>query len=144
MKIPVEIFKTHPDAQIPQYESTGACAFDLSPIEDATIKPNEIVRLKTGLIICVPENYTLILAARSSTPKKYGINIPQGFGIVDTDYCGPSDEILLQLRNFSDQTIQIKKGQRIAQGMLVPVIKAQFKVIKNISKPDRGGFGSTG
>ena len=85
MDLPVEILKTHPDAQIPEYKTVGACAFDLSPVEDAVIQPGEIVRLRTGLVICVPEGYVLLVAARSSLPKKHGLCVPQGVGIVDND-----------------------------------------------------------
>ena len=144
MSIPVEILKIHPDAIMPSYETAGSCAFDLSPIEDAIIEPNQIVRLQTGLVICVPIDHVLIIAARSSTPKKIGLAIPQGIGIIDNDYCGPKDEILLQLINFTDEPVEVKKGQRLAQGMIVPFAKANFEEVKMLTNPNRGGFGSTG
>ncbi|MBI2475499.1 deoxyuridine 5'-triphosphate nucleotidohydrolase [Candidatus Uhrbacteria bacterium] len=144
MILPVEIFKCHPDAVIPVYYSTGACAFDLSTIEDVIIQPGEIVRLRTGLVICVPENYVMIVVARSSLPKKYGLCFPQGIGIVDNDYCGPTDEAQLQLLNFTDQPVEIRKGDRLAQAMLVPFAKAEFKEVIKLTNPNRGGFGSTG
>jgi len=144
MNFPVDIFRLHPDAVIPVYASTGACAFDLSIIEDATIQPGEIVRLRTGLGICVPEGYTLLLAARSSLPKKYGLCVPQGFGIVDNDFCGPEDELLMQLLNFTNQPTSVKKGDRLVQGMFVPIAKGQFQEIEKKNGLSRGGFGSTG
>lgn len=144
MNIPVDIFCNHPDAILPEYKTAGACAFDLATIENAIIQPGEIVRLRTGLIICVPRGYTLFIAARSSLPKKYGLCIPQGFGIVDQDYCGPDDELLLQLLNFTDTPTEVKKGDRLAQGMFVPILKADFNVVKKIESKNRGGFGSTG
>ncbi|MEK7614994.1 MAG: dUTP diphosphatase [Patescibacteria group bacterium] len=144
MQIPVDILKTHPNAVIPAYASPGACAFDLCPIEDATIEPGEIVRLRTGLVICVPEGYTLLIAARSSLPRKYGLCVPQGFGIVDNDFCGPEDELLIQLLNFTDKPTEVKKGDRVVQGMFVPIVKSQFQEVTNLSNSSRGGFGSTG
>lgn len=144
MQIPVDIFKKHLDAIIPVYASPGACAFDLSPIEDATIAPGEIVRLHTGLIICVPEGYTLLIAARSSLPHKYGLCVPQGFGIVDNDFCGSEDELLIQLLNFTQQPTHVKKGDRLVQGMFVPFVKGQFHFVDTLEAPNRGGFGSTG
>ena len=144
MNLPVNIFCNHPDAILPEYKTTGACAFDLATIEDAIIQPGEIVRLRTGLVICVPEGYTLLIAARSSLPKKFGLCVPQGFGIVDTDYCGPEDEILLQLLNFTNEPKEVKKGDRLAQGMFVPIAKAAFNIVEKLDSSNRGGFGSTG
>lgn len=144
MNTPVDIFRKHPDALLPEYKSPGACAFDLAPIEDTTIEPGQIVRLRTGLVICVPVGYTLLIAARSSLPKKFGLCVPQGFGIVDQDYCGPDDELLLQLLNFTKEPVSVKSGDRLAQGMFVPIIKCQFNEVENLANPSRGGFGSTG
>ncbi len=144
MNLPVNIFCNHPDAILPEYKTPGSCAFDLATIEDAIIQPGEIVRLRTGLVICVPDGHTLLIAARSSLPKKFGLCVPQGFGIVDTDYCGPEDEILLQLLNFTTEPKEVKKGDRLAQGMIVPIAKAEFAIVKNLDSSNRGGFGSTG
>lgn len=144
MQTPVDIFKTHPDALLPVYASTGACAFDLAPIEDATIQPSEIVRLRTGLVICVPQGHTLLIAARSSLPRRFGLCIPQGFGIVDNDFCGPEDELLIQLLNFTNKPTSVKKGDRLVQGMFVPFARELFREVTELSNPSRGGFGSTG
>lgn len=144
MNTPVDIFCNHPDAILPEYKTPGSCAFDLSIIEDAVIAPGEIVRLRTGLVICTPPDHVLIVAARSSLPKKFGLTVAQGIGIVDEDYCGPNDEILLQLINFTSHSVTVTKGDRLAQGMILPIIKASFSVVENLETPDRGGFGSTG
>jgi len=144
MPIPVDILKTHPDAEIPAYQTSGSCAFDLCPIEDAIIQPEEIVRLRTGLVICVPEGHTLIVAARSSLPKKKGLHVPQAFGIVDQDYCGPEDEMFLQLRNFTNKPVEVKKGERLCQALIVPITLAEFNEVDSLTAPNRGGFGSTG
>ncbi len=144
MNISVDIFRNHPDAILPEYKTPGSCAFDLSTIEDATIAPDGIVRLRTGLVICTPKDHVLIVAARSSLPKKFGLTVVQGIGIVDEDYCGPNDEILLQLINFTNQSVTVKKGDRLAQGLIMPVIKATFNIVQNLENANRGGFGSTG
>jgi dUTP pyrophosphatase len=142
--LPVDIFRNHPDALIPEYKTNGSCAFDIATVEDATIQPGEIVRLRTGLVVCVPEGHTLLIAARSSLPKKYGLCVPQGFGIVDQDFCGPTDELLLQLLNFTTKPVEVKKGDRLAQGMFVPIMKCTFHEVERLETPNRGGFGSTG
>jgi dUTP pyrophosphatase len=144
MSLPVEILKIHPDAEIPEYKTAGACAFDLAPVEDATIAPGEIVRLRTGLVVRVPDGYVLLVAARSSLAKKHGLCVPQGVGIVDNDYCGPADELLLQLLNFTAAPVEVKKGERIAQGIFVPFARAAFSTVDAMSNPSRGGYGSTG
>jgi len=144
MPIPVRILKTHPDAVIPEYHTAGACAFDLSIIEDATIAPGQIARLRTGLVICVPEGHVLFLSARSSLPMKRGLNVPHGFGLIDNDYCGPEDELLLQVRNFTDQPVEVKKGDRLLQGIFLPFERAAFEQVTQLTGPTRGGYGTTG
>ena len=144
MDIPVKIKRLSPDAVIPEYKTSGACAFDLAPIEDKTIQPGEIVGLKTGLVICVPEGYTLLIASRSSTPKKYRLTVPQAVGVVDNDFCGPEDEMLLVLYNFGDAPVTVTKGQRLCQGLIVPIVKAVFEEVSELVAPTRGGWGSTG
>jgi len=144
MNIPVRIKRLSPDARIPEYKTAGACAFDLAPIEEKTIQPGEIVGLKTGLVICVPEGYTFIIASRSSTPKKHHLSLPNGIGIVDNDYCGPEDEILLGVYNFGTEPVTVTKGQRLCQGLIIPIVKAVFEEVEQLDAPTRGGWGSTG
>src|SRR3989338_9005139 len=144
MNIPINVFCNHPEAVLPEYKTNGSCAFDLTIIEDAIIQPGEIVRLRTGLVMCVPAGYTLLISARSSLPKKFGLCVPQGFGIVDQDYCGPNDELLLQLLNFTKEPVMVKTGDRLAQGMFVPIMKCDFNEVQNLAHQSRGGFGSTG
>ena len=76
-------------AKVPQYQTIGSVGFDFETIEEATIYPKEIQLLRTGLTIEVPQSYMLMIALRSSTPRKWGLVMPQGVGIVDQDYCGP-------------------------------------------------------
>ncbi len=144
MNLPVDILRVHPDALIPEYKTPGACAFDLAPVETATLQPGEIKGLRSGLVIKVPAGYTLLVAARSSTPKKLGLTIPQAVGIVDNDYCGPTDELLLVLYNFTDKPVTVEKGQRVCQGLFVPIALAQFRETESHNATDRGGWGSTG
>ena len=86
----------------------------------------------------------LLIVSRSSTPKKYKLTIPQAVGIVDNDFCGPTDELLLVLHNFGTEPVEIKKGRRLCQGLFVPVAIAQFQETAGHDAPNRGGWGSTG
>jgi dUTP pyrophosphatase len=142
--IPVKILKVHPDAEIPEYKTPGACAFDLALVEDAVIAPGEVARLRTGLVFCVPPGHALLVASRSSMPKKTGLIIPHGFGLIDEDYCGPEDELLLQVQNPTDAPVSVKKGDRLMQGLIVPIARAAFETVASLETPSRGGFGTTG
>ena len=67
-----------------------------------------------------------------------------GVGIIDADYCGPADEIKIQLVNITGEPVEIKKGERLAQGMFVPIARGDFEEVEMMEKSDsRGGFGST-
>lgn len=86
----------------------------------------------------------LVVASRSSTPIKKGLTPPHGFGIIDHDYCGPTDEIKVLVYNFTDQPVQITRGEKIAQGVFVKVDRFEWNEVETIDKESRGGFGSTG
>lgn len=129
---------------LPVYETDGAVGFDISAREDFVVQPGEIVLVPSNLIIEVPKGYMLIVASRSSTPRKKGVMQPHGFGIIDHDYCGPEDEIKIQVYNFTDGAVEIKKGDKIAQGVFVRIDKFDWEEIDEIKVKSRGGFGSTG
>ena len=135
---------TRDGARVPKYQTEGAVAFDIAALVDTKIAPKEFALISTGLIIKVPEGYMLGIVPRSSTPRKTGLIIPHGVGVIDNDYHGPEDEILVQLYNVSDKSVILKKGDRIAQGLFFKVAKVKFtKLSKQIKKSSRGGFGST-
>lgn len=140
----VRILKVRPDAVIPQYESAGAAGFDFVTIEPITIEPHSIALIPTGLVIQTPKEYMLVITPRSSMPKKTGLRMPHSIGVVDSDYAGPEDEVKIQVHNPTDQPITLEQGQRIAQGIFVPVSQAQFQEVTEINTQTRGGFGSTG
>lgn len=130
------------DTKLPEYQTAGAVAFDISARERTVIDAKSLGMIPTGLIIETPPGYMLLLASRSSTPKK-GLLKPHGVGIIDQDYCGPQDELKVQLYNFSDHEVTVEKGERIAQGIFVQIGRAQWQH-GPIEKNTRGGFGSTG
>ena len=67
-----------------------------------------------------------------------------GIGIIDSDYAGPEDEIHLILQNITNKPVQLKKGDRVAQGMFLPITRATFEEVEEMPHKNRGGFGSTG
>ncbi|MBN2087794.1 dUTP diphosphatase [Candidatus Peregrinibacteria bacterium] len=139
----VKIKRIDKSLPIPVYETAGSVGFDLFARVDTVIKPKEIVLIPSNVIVEVPEGYALIVASRSSTPRKHGLTKPHGIGVIDKDYCGPEDEVKIQVYNFTENTVEIKKGTKIAQGLFMRVDKMDFEEVDEINKESRGGFGST-
>jgi dUTP pyrophosphatase len=128
---------------MPRYETPGAAAFDLAAAADIEVPPRTVVLVPTGLVVRVPEGHFLAILARSSTPLKRGLIVANGMGVVDSDYCGPTDEVKIQVLNVTDTPVQITAGDRIAQGMVLAAPHVTF-VETAADGPSRGGFGSTG
>lgn len=140
----IKISRKNKELPLPEYKTHGSVAFDFAAAEDIVIQSREIAYIPTGLIIKVPEGYALIISARSSTAKKYGLMLTNSIGIIDQDYCGPEDEIKVSVYNFTDKLVEIKRGDRIAQGMFVKIDKVEWQETNELSASTRGGFGSTG
>lgn len=140
----VAIKRIDPTLPLPEYHTAGAAAFDIYTRIDVEIPPHTLAKIPTNLIIATPEDHMLVVAARSSTPGKKGLLIPHGIGIIDSDFRGPSDEILFQVYNFTDISVILQRGERIGQGIFVPIQRAVFVEREIDSDVSRGGFGSTG
>ena len=129
---------------LPVYKTAGAVAFDLIFREDATISPREIKRVPCNIIVETPASHALLVVPRSSMPsKKVGLIMPHSVGVIDQDFCGEKDEILLQVQNIGNDLVEIKRGESIAQAMFVKVEKAEFEEVQELAAVSRGGFGST-
>lgn len=139
----VPILRLDPSVPLPRYETAGAAGFDLASNADMTIAPGEVTLVPTGLVIGVPAGHFLGVFARSSTPLKRGLMVANGVGVVDSDYCGPKDEIKIQVLNFTDAPVSLRKGDRIAQGVILPFVRAEFQEVSAAPGVTRGGFGST-
>ena len=140
----VKIKRIDKSLPLPIYETDGSVGFDILAREDLEIPSKEIKLIPANIIVEIPVGYMLIVASRSSTPKKKGLMPPHGFGIIDHDYCGPEDEIKIQVLNFLDSSVQIKKGEKIAQGVFVRIDKFEWEEVEEMTAETRGGFGSTG
>ena len=139
----VQITRIHPDAQLPAYESRDAAAFDLASVANVTVDPGKVALIPTGLVVRVPLRMFLGIFARSSTPLKRGLMIANGVGVIDPDYCGPTDEIKVAVMNFTDAPVTIRSGDRIAQGIFLEAPRIEWAEGEP-SSDSRGGFGSTG
>jgi dUTP pyrophosphatase len=140
----VRIRRLRAGVALPKYESAAAAGFDLAAADDITIAPGEVALVPTGLVIEVPEGMFLGIFARSSTPLKRGLMIANGVGVIDADYCGPGDEVKVQVLNFTQSPVRLKAGDRIAQGLLLPITRVEWNEVDTIDRETRGGFGSTG
>lgn len=139
----IAIKKLHPDAHIPAYQSHEAAGFDLHSVEDHEISPGQRTLIKTGLSMALEPGYELQIRPRSGLAFKHGITVLNTPGTVDSDYRG---EVMVLLINHGDEAFMIKKGERIAQGVVQAVIQAAFEEVDDLSETARGagGFGSTG
>jgi dUTP pyrophosphatase len=144
MTAPVRIARLSPDVALPIYQTAGSAGFDLASSADMTIAAGQIALVPTGLVIEVPAGHFLGVFARSSTPLKKGLMVANGVGVVDSDYCGPRDEIKVQVLNFTSQDVVVHRGDRLAQGVLLPFVRADWHEAQDMDRTTRGGFGSTG
>jgi dUTP pyrophosphatase len=143
--LPVRVRRLDPSVPLPQYQTPGAAGFDLAASADVTIEPGAIALVPTGLVIAVPDGHFLAIFARSSTPLRRGLMVANGVGVIDADYCGERDEIKVQVINVTQAPVTVVKGDRIAQGLLIPVARAEWQEADGpLRDGSRGGFGGTG
>lgn len=156
----IRIKKLHPDAVVPKYATNGSSGFDLVALEDVAIYPGETALVKTGLAVDVGPGYEMQVRPRSGLSLKTPLRVSNSPGTVDADYRGEvcvimtntsTDKGALQDKNGTyisglRGTQNIKKGDRIAQGVICPVVQADIEVVDYLDETERGagGFGSTG
>lgn len=142
----VNFVRENEDTVIPNYVYETDSGFDLHSTEDVTLEPFERKLVSTGLRIDIPENHELQIRPKSGLALKLGLTVLNTPGTVDEGYNG---EIKVILFNVSNQSIQITKGMKIAQGVFCAVTSGkwvEFVEKKEIKSKDRNdsGFGSTG
>jgi dUTP pyrophosphatase len=138
----VKIKRLDKDLPLPEYKTMGAVAFDLVVRETTVIKSHEVGRIPSNIVVKIPEGYMLYIKDRSSTAMKKGLLITAG--IIDQDYCGDNDELLVQFYNVSDHDVTIERGERVAQGIFVKIEKGDWEEVDSMNSESRGGFGTTG
>ena len=143
MSFKVKIKRIDKSLPLPAYETDGSVGFDIIARENTTIPPKEISLVPGNIIVAVPRGYMLVVASRSSTPKKKGLTPPHGLGIIDHDYCGEQDEIKIQVYNFTENSVTVQKGEKIAQGVFIKIDKLSWDEVDTMNTASRGGFGST-
>ena len=143
--IKVLIKKLSHKAQIPIYKTEGSSGMDLMALTEdkIVIKPNKSALVPTGLSVAIPNDTEIQIRPRSGLAAKSSISVLNTPGTIDSDYRG---ELKVILFNHGDKEFVINNGDRIAQMVLVPILKVQFKEVQDLPETIRGsgGFGSTG
>jgi len=132
----IQLKKIRNAVELPKYEKLAA-GFDFKCVSSVTIKPKEQKLIPTNLAMKIPEGYVLLLVPRSSTPARFGLSMPHSVGVIDPFWNGDENEILLLLYNFTDKPVTLKKGDRIAQGIIVKYEKAEFEEVNSLGKSNR-------
>ena len=130
---------------LPKYETVGSSGLDLSANINSSIDilPGQTVIIPTGLSVSIPQGYEVQIRPRSGIAAKKSVTVLNTPGTIDSDYRGEIKVILINLGKLS---FTVEKGDRIAQMVLCPVIKAKIKEVEDLNTTTRGkgGFGSTG
>ena len=143
--IKVLVKKLNPKAELPKYKTEGSSGMDLMALIEnpITIKSQNSALIPTGLSIAIPEDTELQIRPRSGLAAKSNISVLNTPGTIDSDYRG---EIKIILFNHGKEEFTVNNNDRIAQMILMPVLKAEFEEVEELPKTVRGsgGFGSTG
>jgi len=128
---------------LPSYGTDGAAGLDVVSAENLTLQPGQRHAVATGFAIAIPHGYEVQVRPRSGLALKHGITCLNTPGTIDEDYRG---EVKVILANLGSEPFEVRRGERIAQLVPAPVMKAAFTEVPELSETERGagGFGSTG
>ena len=143
--VKVLIKKLNSKVQLPKYKTDGSSGMDLMAFIESSIniKPQESALIPTGISIAIPEDTEVQIRPRSGLAVNSSVSVLNTPGTIDSDYRG---EIKIILFNHGKEEFVVNNNDRIAQMILMPVIKVEFEEVENLPKTLRGsgGFGSTG
>ena len=143
--VKILIKKTNKEVTTPKYKTDGSSGVDLSAFleKKVVIKPNSSELIPTGLLVAIPEELEIQIRPRSGLAAKESIGVLNSPGTIDSDYRG---ELKIILFNHGNKDFIINNGDRIAQMVLVPIVKMEFEEVDSLPNTVRGqgGFGSTG
>ncbi|MDP1862379.1 MAG: dUTP diphosphatase [Thiobacillus sp.] len=142
----VKILDTRLRDHLPHYATTGSAGLDLRACIDAPIllQPGETQLIPVGLAIHLADpGYAALILPRSGLGHKHGIVLGNLVGLIDSDYQG---QLMVSAWNRSQQAFELAPMERLAQLVIVPVVRAEFNVVDDFESSERGtgGFGSTG
>ncbi|MFW0862164.1 MAG: dUTP diphosphatase [Candidatus Komeilibacteria bacterium] len=137
----IKIKKLHPDTKLPSYANKGDAGMDVFSLEDKAIKPGERYLFKLGFAMEIPDGYVGLFWDKSGIASKHGIHTLAG--VIDSIYRGEFGVVML---NTSDESYEFKKGDKLAQLLIQPIVSPELEEVEELSDTNRGdgGFGSTG
>ncbi len=133
------------DLQLPSYETAGSPGMDVrAAIDDQLIiEPGTRTLIPTGFAVAIPVGYEIQLRPRSGLAVTHGLSLPNTPGTIDSDYRG---EVKIAMINLGSEPVTIRRGERIAQMVVAPVVRAAIELVSELDDTSRGsgGFGHTG
>lgn len=128
---------------LPAYATDGAAGMDVVAAEDTVLPPGGRQAVPTGFALAIPDGYEIQVRPRSGLALRHGISLPNTPGTIDADYRG---ELKIILVNLGGESFALRRGDRIAQLVLAPVVQACWQEVAELDETGRGasGFGSTG
>ena len=143
--VKILVKKLNPKVKLPKYKTDGSSGMDLMAFLDkpVSIMPQKSELIPTGLSIAIPNNTEVQIRPRSGLAAKNNISVLNTPGTIDSDYRG---ELKVILYNHGSEEFIVNNEDRIAQMVLVPIIKTTFEEVESlpVSIRGEGGFGSTG
>lgn len=137
----LKIKKIHPEAKLPKYATSGDAGMDLFAVEEVSVEPGEIVRIKSGVAMEIPEGYVGLCWDKSGLSMKHGIKVLAG--VIDSSFRG---ELVMAVINLGKDTYTFEKGHKVMQMLIQKVEHVEIMETNDLSETERGegGFGSTG
>jgi dUTP pyrophosphatase len=132
-----------PPLDLPRYQTAGAAGLDLLADEPFSLAPGERRLVPTGLAVAIPPGFEGQVRPRSGLAARHGVGMVNAPGTIDADYRG---EVGVLLVNHGQEAVAFARGDRIAQLVIAPVVRAEVELLDALAETDRGGggFGSTG
>jgi dUTP pyrophosphatase len=133
------------DLHLPSYETVGSSGMDVcaAVADQLIIEPGARALISTGFAVAIPVGYEIQVRPRSGLAVKHGLSLPNTPGTIDADYRG---EVKIAMINLGAEPVTIRRGERIAQMVVAPVVRAAIEVVSELDDTTRGsgGFGHTG
>lgn len=141
--VPVKRLPHFQGLELPAYATDGAAGMDVLAAEDVLLQPGARHAVATGLAVAIPPGFEIQVRPRSGLALKHGLTVANAPGTIDSDYRG---EVKVILVNLGSAPFEVRRGDRIAQLVLAPVIRASWLKVDELDETSRGegGFGSTG
>ena len=139
----IEVVRSDPGVALPVYAREGDAGLDVAAAATVTLEPGGRELVPTGLRVAIPAGYAGLVMPRSGLALRSGVTVLNAPGLIDSGYRG---EIGVLLVNHGARTVVIQRGERIAQLVIQPVVRASLVEVRELGESRRGagGFGSTG